>query len=171
MDDALLPWKDLFNDPKLFPTIDWPLSKTNNEILSFLEKATSSNPKCSLEFTNAALASWGKQDVPNTIKNIKELQDSTLPGWRHSIATLLTLLDASPYLTSSDDCTISNKIQSLCDGATFFNSLNSQKFWGTVHCEVCLASLLVEDLPTSRYYDHIKEQLKVGYVVCVFCCH
>ena len=125
VDDALLLWKDLFNDPKLFPTIDRPLSKTDNEILFFLEKATSSNPKHSLEFANAALASWGKQDVPNTIKNIKELQDSTLPGWHHSVVTLLTLLDVPPYPTSSDDCTIFNKIQSLCDGATFFNSLNS----------------------------------------------
>ena len=149
VDNALLPWKDLFNVPKLFPTIDQPLLKTNDEILCFLKKATSLNPKHSLEFANAALASWGKKDISNTIKNINELQDSTLPGWHHGVATLLNLLDASLYLTSSEDCTISNKIQSLCDSTSFFNSLNSQKFWGTVHCEACLASLLVKDLPVS----------------------
>ena len=57
VDDALLPWKDLLNDPKLFPTIDQPLSETDDKILSFFEKATSSNFRCSLEFANAALAS------------------------------------------------------------------------------------------------------------------
>ena len=167
VDNALLLWKDLFNDPKLFPTIDRPLSKTDNEILSFLEKATSSNPKRSLEFANAALASWGKQDILNTVKNIKELQDSTLPGWHHSVATLSTILDASPYPTSSDDCTISNKIQSLCDGARFFSNLNGLYFSGMLHSEACLASLLVKDIVTAGEYYGILEQLKVGYV-CVF---
>ena len=167
VDDALLLWKNLFNDPKLFPTIDQPLLKTDNEILFCLERATSSNPKHSLEFANAALASWGKQDVPNTVKNIKELQDSTLPGWHHSVATLFTILDASPYLTSSDDCTISNKIQLLCDGARSFLNLNGLYFLGMLHSEACLVSLLVKDITTAGEYYGILEQLKVGYV-CVF---
>lgn len=177
VDKTMLPWKELFADPTLFPTKnaqDPCCTKTNDQIIDFFSNVTKSNPTESLKYATAAKDWWGEHDVESTIEQITSLKNSTLPGFRDFADKLHEKLRGwttqSPETLTND---ITNSIQSLCDNAFIFHSFiqkGGEKFTGTLHCEACLASLLNNSLAFTGNSDGIRKydilaQLKVGYAV------
>jgi hypothetical protein len=183
VDKCLLPWQELFTDPKLFPTgIEWDDPRananiSNANILEFLDNAleTSSQVK-------SAKTAWSKRDLKNTNLALKSLKSSNVLGWSIHAEKLLEKLKQlkspeaaiKPKRKLVEEGPDNNKlfheitegIQSLSESAMFINSLvDGQIFLGTLHCEVCLASLLSEKATVS---EGVLEQMHVGYVSNLF---
>jgi hypothetical protein len=171
VDKALLPWRELFADSKLFPTTSPLSTKTNEEILKFLDDATSSKPEEYLKYANAAKSHWKRSEVASTIQRVNDLRSSTLPGWDGCTQKLLeTLTDwtrCSSESSAQDD--IAHTIQSLCDSAKFFADLATMRgFSGTLHCEACLASFLhhsAKGITIGGKYEDALTRMKVGYTI------
>jgi hypothetical protein len=167
VDQSLLPWRELFTDSTLLPTKTiWdPLSgKDNAAILEFLNKALKPASKA-----KGVKTCWKMKDLWNTIKNLEQVKSSNLPGWEECATNLLVKLKGLTSVPESDSDLfreVSDDIQALWDSARFFASLgNTQPFFGTLHCEACLASLLNENTTNSK---GISAQMKVGYVSNLF---
>ena len=164
VDERLLPLKELLNDPTLFPTTTTAASPhnsqatiTNREILEFLEEGFKHS-----SHVKGINTRWTKRGQnPSNIKTIKgvleDLKISRFEGWSLSATKLLDALNASPI----DSSKITEDIESLWASCAFFTSLekSQRKFKGTLHCEVCLASLLDE---TATFSGEILAQMKVG---------
>jgi hypothetical protein len=170
VDNALLPWQDLFTDSNLFPTKndqDPRSTKTNVEILGFLENATKLNPKESLKQARAAKTVWIDRDTDKTIKQLGLLMGSGLPGIHECAEKTHGRLKAKTDLSGNFDLEITRSIQSMLDNAKFFVDLlkmiEAPNFTGTLHCEACLASLLKYLLNDDRKHEDLLKQLKVGY--------
>ena len=181
VDNTLLPWRELFTDSKLFPTknVQDPHStKTNDEILEFLENATMSNPKESLTTAKSAEKLWIQRDVEKTIIEIELLKNSALPGIKGCAEKLYNMLcgwKAQPESPGNLILDITHSIQSLCDNAKFFADLvkmnDAPNFTGTLHCEACLASLINHSVNDNSKYEDLLIQLKVGYAVSNCFCY
>jgi hypothetical protein len=158
VDSALLPWKKLLTTASHFPTkSSQDPSITNNDILKFIEDVISANPQQSLGYAKGVRTIWQKRDSSKqlTISKfkhevnyaIKKLSTSKLPGWSECADKLTTML--STWTGNSDNSLlvvdITNMIDSLYDSANLFvyfdNITNKPAFYGTLHCEACLASL------------------------------
>lgn len=183
VDKRLLPWQELLTDPKLFPTgIEWDDSRSananadisNGDILRFLENALETSSK-----VRGAKTAWSKRDLKHTISALKSLKSSKVLGWSKHAEKLLDklkqlerpeedkrkLVEEGPGNIESF-CEITQGIQSLLESATFIYSLvGGQIFLGTLHCEVCLASLLSGKATVS---EGVLEQMNVGYVSNLF---
>ena len=175
VDSTLLPWRELFTDSTLFPTKndrDPVSTKTNDEILEFLENATKSNPKESLKQARAARTLWNARDAEKTIKKLELLKNSGLPGIPECAEKTYNMLGrwkAQEDLSGSLIPEITRSIQSLHDKAKFFVDLvkmnEEPNFTGTLHCEACIASLLNHSVNDDRKYEDLLIQLKVGYAI------
>ena len=137
-------------------------SISNTNILDFLCKALETSSEA-----EKAKEAWNRKDVNTTIKCLETLQTSNLTSWVDCTKKLLVTLN---HLNSrpGDNLfnVISTKIQSLCNGAKFFNTLNDNKpFKATLHCEACLVSLLAE---TTSARKDISAQMEVGYISNLF---
>lgn len=177
VDNQLLDWQQLFTEPTLFPissstdTLPIPLDTnrpnayiTNANLLVSLNNALTT---CSV--AKQAKLAWDNNDVNKTFKYFQKLESSDWPGWRDCIQETLAMLRPLDSRTPSDDFSrkkISEAIDSLVESAKFFNCLNNdQAFKGTLHCEACLASLLVE--PTALSGD-IPVSMEVSYISYLF---
>ena len=178
-DRALLPWRELLTDSKIFPTEyeAEPHPTTNYEILNFLNVAASSNMTECLRFMKAVRSCWNQKNKDATIKSLAQLhQILSHPGafdWHKSASNLRAMInDYYEKTPSSDELSnkITNTIESLFDSARFFVFLSeSSVFSGTLHCEACLASLLPTHLgkhvTIDSKHEGVLAQMKVCYVV------
>jgi hypothetical protein len=159
VDNKLLPWQELLVDTNLFPQFppeSHDKNRTNAQILNVLEKGTKEISK----WTSVLVVvkdTWKAEEVEKTIKEIKLLQASSIPGWDNTTKNLLALLE-NPTGNHSE---ITNLIYSLCDSARLFTTLKAEhKFSGALHCEASLASLIsLPDIPndaSSRLLAEVK---------------
>ena len=176
VNNTLLPWQELINDPTLFPTKnsqDPRSTITNDEILKFLSNATKSDPGDALKWAVIAKRKWENRNADNTIKQIKLFENSALPGFHDCAKKVLEMLrawKAQPSETLFRN--ITQSIQSLLDNAKFFNALKGIiEFKGTLHCEVCLISFLNRLVNDERKYEELLAQLMVGYAVSNCVCY
>jgi hypothetical protein len=181
-DKALLPWRQLFTDSKLFPTeneADSSSSTTNDEILKFLNDAASPDMKKCFSLIQAVKSSWKQKKKDVTIQHLAKFIsfDSETSDWHSSASKLAaTINDYYAKTPSSDELfdKITNTIQSLHDAAIFYLFLSkkdfSNEFSGTLHCEACLTSLLSaadsdNDITIDSKHKDVLEEMKVRYVV------
>jgi hypothetical protein len=176
VDQDLLPWQDLFTDATLFPTkSEWHVAgqaksgkstksgKSNPDILDFLNESLQH-----YQYTVDLKRFWKKQDLTNTVKALRKVNTSQLPGWKECTGALLDKLKVKVLPEQIDQWLqdIDHDIQDLIDSAGFFASLeDTQPFKGALHCEASLASLLSGAANVSK---NISNQMKVGYVANLF---
>ena len=183
-DEALLPWRQLFTDSKLFPAVD-PRATTNNaitndEILKFLNDAASPDMTQCFSLINAVRRCWKQEDKDSTIKHLAKFisSHSETSDWHRNVGKLAATINdyyANDNITNKIELfdSITNTIQSLHDAAIFYLFLSkkdfSKTFSGTLHCEACLTSLLSphlgNDITIDSKHKDVLEQMKVRYVV------
>lgn len=188
VDDAMLPWQTLFEDPTLFPaytaSLDHKASsilpQTNDQILAFLNDAISSDPEHALVSTQQVMKTVTKFQLGNAthrtninqvIKNVEKLGQFKLPGWDEYTRRMLSHLEHLKNCSDSNEYQdlirqITHALHSLQDIARFFIYLSKkQHFTGSLHCEACLATLL-EFLPRDVMFDSLYDILSQPNVGC-----
>lgn len=187
VDNGLLSWSDLLNDPKLFPVGNTTSSgPTNQDLLDFLMTALA-KIKTARKYASSGLAAqkyWNERNLKNKSKQIiqqlhslKNLSDYV--GSVDDICELVTKRNADEAAGKPEDSAvvddITNKIQSLCDTldkecerVRFPFNLEMTKFLGTLHCEACLTSILHNDTRDNMTDDRYKEVLDKTVVGCRF---
>ena len=179
-DKALLPWRELFTDSKLFPTGNEVDSVTNDDILIFLGSAANSNTKQCL-LIKAVGRAWADKNKELTLNNLRKLEGilpvSETSSWLVAARRLVqTITDhyENPPADEGDEgdklSKIAHTIESLYDSGRFFAFLSEKNdFKGTLHCEACLTSLLPhhfgKDVTIDSIYEGVLPQVKVCYVV------
>jgi len=180
-DKALLPWRELFTDSKLFPTQHEAdhLPTTNDEILQFLEFAASPDMIGYSNSINAIKTGWDQKNKDAIIQSLATLDklfsNAQKYGWCNSASNLTAMIndfDFSAKPSSSDKLSdkITNRIESLADTGKFFAFMRKRiEFRGRLHCEACLASLLPahlgEDVTIDSKHKGVLVQMKVRYYV------
>jgi hypothetical protein len=171
-----LPWKDVLNNPKFFPTGP---KKSNKDILEFLSNGISSHPETMRaavtqfqsafrEFTNPAsnTLSSPKELLP-LVEKLKSAKDSGA-RWKEYIDLICSDVRKLQQFPSDAECInrINEAANLLLDDTLTFKTLrdmDSQKFSGSLHCEATLASLFMSQ-PLSSSDDNSLHPLEVIYI-------
>ena len=176
-DPALLPWSELFTDSKLFPAeneID-PSPTTNDEILKFLEFATSPammDYSNSIDAIRTGLEQKNREATMQSLETLEKLfSNAQKYGWSNSASKLTAMIDdhfkkSSVKLSNK----VTDRLELLQEIGSFFAFLRKpMAFLGALHCEASLASLLPshlgEDVGIDSKVQVISAQMKVRYVV------
>jgi hypothetical protein len=178
-DNALLPWSELLTNSRLFPAADPSgTSITNQDILDFINDglAVIENENIGQRIENF----WGEvgkrrsrsSEIIKSLERLKPISDYT-----ESVNKIIGLLDIwrkekkeEKEETAND---ISNEIRSLHERLTAKKNSSSfpidlvlKVFHGTLHCEICLSSILhkeTRDTMVADEYNVLLEETKVNY--------
>lgn len=189
-DQRLLPWEHLFHDSSLFPTdsvgLDPHYAKpnsdvTNLELLKFLKTALDPSTK-----VKSLKTTWKNNDYKATASILNSLTDCNVLGWSNHAKQLLQKLQplgiqeggsgkGKKKMIFVEECSankteygaFSEGLQLLWESARFFAYLadDGKRFFGTLHCEATLASLLGG---TPTVGKDLLALMNVGYIPNLF---
>ena len=170
---SIYPWRELLTHPKYFPTEETDLYKSmfapkvsNEELLGFIDKGVSEairakefsawattvrdgwNDRTSESFNYQHLCEAVKKlmdsdDLMVAIKDTADKIHTTLQEW-YSKGKLELANDQESAITIGVD-SVYKELHSFAPGHTFFCNLENLRLKGTMHCEACLASLLIDN--------------------------
>jgi hypothetical protein len=179
---TLLPWKDIFNS-KYLSTHNSTLDEdhfTSDYLLTFFQNAATSNIILCIGYLKQVLRTLKSSEPKiNVVKGnlAKVVVESTVPGlnvWAKNLLEELEELNVSSSQPAQPEVfvPIAKAIELMLKGNQlkffrFLHDVDNKKtpfeFGGTMHCEVCLASLLVHSkVGTIHGYEALRAQLKVG---------
>ena len=142
-----------------------PADMTNIEILKHFDGLFKSEKGFQLKF-NALIKGWDAMDYKSITNSLDALKPFKFPGWEEPITRLLDKLTQLGYMPEKSNTSYLGLLpdyMALSQSYRFYAALQSPSeaaFRGSLHCEACLASLLVGNANVS---DTLAKDMEVCY--------
>ena len=150
--NTLLPWRDLFSYPGIFPAKNVPANEQISVIFDYLKTSIAQSFDRSTESAKIVLAALKhpKKNSVSLVKyNLKRLENSALPGWAEIAKDLHSKIENMEKIEGDVKEMLMKDIAFLFESTNYLflkflrtADLKGLFFSGTQHCEISILSFL-----------------------------